>query len=93
MLKKDEKNFYWEMMEDWAKPYQQSDAKEAKIFGSKLWERKDHNEKAELINMGTEFWMIKVATEVQIHTDSLKITLKNIKLENPRPWWHTWMLV
>ena len=28
-----------------------------------------------------------------IHIDLLKTTLKDIKLENARPWWNTWILV
>ena len=30
---------------------------------------------------------------MEIHIDLLKTTLKNIKLENARPWWNTWILV
>ena len=31
--------------------------------------------------------------KAEIHLDLLKTTLKNIKLENARPWWNTWFLV
>ena len=29
----------------------------------------------------------------EIHIDLLKKTLKNIELENARPWWNTWVLI
>ena len=31
--------------------------------------------------------------KAEIHIDLLKTTLKNIELENPRPWWAIWILV
>ena len=31
--------------------------------------------------------------KAEIHNDLLKTTLKNVKLENARPWWNTWFLV
>ena len=34
---------------EWAKPYQQLDAKETRRFWSKIWEQKDHIKKVEWI--------------------------------------------
>ena len=66
-------------MGEWAKPYQQPDAKEAKRFWRKIWEQKDHNKKAERINnMETEMQMLEEGTQVNIHPNELKATLKKI---------------
>ena len=47
--------FYQQVGEECVKIYQQPDEKEAKQFWSKIWERIEHNRKAEWINnMGKE---------------------------------------
>ena len=53
-----------------------------------------HNEKAEWINnMTKELEGLEEGPKAEIHIDLLKTTLKNIKLENARPWWNTTFLV
>ena len=48
---------------------------------------KKYNEKAEWINnMTRELEGLKEGTKAEIHIDLPKTTLKNIKLENDRPW-------
>ena len=42
-----ERKFSQQVRGEWAKTYQQLDAKNKKRFWSKIWERKDHNEKAD----------------------------------------------
>ena len=52
---------------------------------------KNQNEKAKWINnMTRELEGLEKGPKVEIHIDLLKTTLKNIKLENARPWWNTW---
>ena len=47
---------------------------------------KKHNEKAEwIIDMTRELEGLEEGLEAEIHIDFLKMTLKNIKLENARP--------
>ena len=49
-------------------------------------------QKAEWIsNMKNELKRLEKEPKTKIHNDSLRITLKNTKLENVRPWWHTWI--
>ena len=82
-----ERKFY-QQMEDEHKIYQQPDGKEIKRFWTKIWQpkkkkKKKHNEKAEWINkMTRELERVEEGPKAQIHTDLLKTTLKNIKLEN-----------
>ena len=51
---------------------------------------KKYNEKAEWINNITRELE---GSKADIRIDLLKTTLKNIKLQNARPWWNTWFLV
>ena len=44
-------------------------------FGSKILEQKDHNKKAEWINMETELRILE-GPRVNIHSDGLNVTLK-----------------
>ena len=44
-------------------------------------------------NMTKKLEGIKELPKTEIHIDLLKTTLKNIKLENVRPWLTTWFLV
>ena len=77
---------------DDTKTYQQPDAREIKRFWTKIWQPKKHNEKAEWINnMTRELEGLEEGPKAEIHTDLLKTTLKNIKQENARPWWNTWI--
>ena len=43
-----------------------------KIFWSKIWEQKDHNKKAEWINMEKQLHIHEEGPKVQIHFDTLK---------------------
>ena len=62
---------------------------------TKIWQPKQHNEKAKWINHITrELEELEEGPKAEIHTDLLKTTLKKgIKLENARLWWNTWFLV
>ena len=69
------KKLYEQPVGEWAKPYLQPDAREAKKIWSKIWERKDKKQtKNEWIN---------------IYPTLSRQHLKNIKLENIWPRWHT----
>ena len=41
------KKIYQQVREECSKTYQQQNAKEAKLFLSKIWEQEEHNRKAE----------------------------------------------
>ena len=57
-----------------------------KYMDDLIWEPRKHNEKAEWINnMTKELKSHGEAPKVKIHFDLLKMTLKNIKLENAWP--------
>ena len=51
---------------------------EARRFWSKILERKDHNKKAELINMKIELRKLDKDPQVNIHPNGIKPTLKKI---------------
>ena len=74
------------------KTHQQPNAKETEQFWTKIWQPKQHNEKAEWIKHITrELEQIEEGPKAEIHTDLLRT--KGIKLENARPSWNTWFLV
>ena len=78
-IPKQRKKLFQQLEGEWAKPYQQPDAKEARRFWSKISERRDHNKKAEWINnMETELRMLEESPQVNIHPDGLKATLTKI---------------
>ena len=79
-----ERKFYQPVSGEQAKTYQQLDEKEEKRFWSKIWERKDHNKKAEYINnMETELRILEEGPKVEIHLEYPRQHLNNTKLENP----------
>ena len=81
---------------DDAKIFQQLDAKETERIWTKIWQlhTKKHNEKTKWINnMTKELEVVKESSKEEIYIDLLKTSLKDIKLENARPWWNTWFLV
>ena len=43
--------------------------------------------------MAKELKGLEEGPKAKIHIDLLRTTQKNIKLENVRPWWHTWVLL
>ena len=89
-LQNNERKFYQQLGEDNSKTYQQPDAKEAELFWKEIWQPKEHNRKAEwLNNMSKELQGLEEGSKMEIYVDLLKTTLKNIKLENARPWWTT----
>ena len=64
--------------------------REARRFWSTIWERRNHNENAEWINnMETELQRLEEGSQVNIHPDGLKATLKKSILENPWTRWNT----
>ena len=79
------------------KTYQQPDAKETEQFWTKIWQPKKHNGKAEWINDITrELEGLEEGPKAEIHIELLKkkkTLKKDIKLENARTWWNTWILV
>ena len=44
-------------------------------------------------NMAKELEGRQEGQKAKILIDSLRITLKNMQLENAKPWWHTWILM
>ena len=75
------------------KTYLQPDARETEQFWTKIWQRRGHNKKAEWINNMTKELVFEESLKAEIRIDLLKTTLKNIKLENARPWCNTRILV
>ena len=74
-----EKLFYPQLGDEWAKPYKQSDVRETKRFCSKISKQKDHIKKAKWIdNRETELQMFEEDHQVNIHAEGLKVTLKKI---------------
>ena len=74
-----ERKFYQQLRGDDNKTYQQPDAKETERFWIKIWQPKQHNEKAEWINLITrELEELEEGPKAEIHTDLLKTTLKKV---------------
>ena len=90
-----ERKFYQQLGGSDTKTYQQPDIKETERFWIKIWEPKKHNENSEWINNITrELDGLEEGSEMEIHVDLLRTTLKkNIQLESVRTWWNTWLLV
>ena len=63
------------------KTYQQPDDKNAKQFWNKIWERREHNRRAEWIsNMGKELEGLKGGPKAKIQFNSLRTTLKKYQI-------------
>ena len=74
-----ERKFYQQLGGDDNKTYQQLNAKETERFWTKIWQPKQHNEKAEWISHITkELEQLKEGPKAEIHTDLLKTTLKKV---------------
>ena len=74
-----ERKFYQQLGGDDNKTYQQSNAKETERFWTKIWQRKQHNEKAEWINHITrELEQLEEGPKDEIPTDLFKTTLKKV---------------
>ena len=74
-----ERKFYQQLGGDNNKTYQQPNEKETERFWTKIWQPKQHNEKAEWINYITrELEQLKEGPKVEIHTGLLKTTLKKV---------------
>ena len=72
-----ERKFYQQLGGDDNKTYQQPNGKETERFWTKIWQPKQHNEKAEWINHITrELEQLEEGPKAEIHTDLLKTTLK-----------------
>ena len=72
-----ERKFYQELRGDDNKTHQQPNAKETERFWTKIWQPKQHNEKAEWINHITrELEQLEEGPKAEIHTDLLRTTLK-----------------
>ena len=81
----------YQQVEDDRKTSQQPDAGETDQLPPP---KKKHNEKAEWINNKTKVLEgLEEMPKAETHINLLKKTLKNIKLENTKPWWNTWFLV
>ena len=60
------------------KTYQQPNAKETEQFWTKIWQPKQHNEKAEWINHFTRELELKEGPKAEIPTNLLKTTLRKV---------------
>ena len=61
------------------KTHQQPNAKETELFWTKIWQPKQHNEKAELIkHITSELEQLEEGPKAEKHTGLLKTTLKNV---------------
>ena len=75
------------------KTFQQMDARETVQFFYKIWRLREHDKKAEWIsNMAKELEGLEEGPKAEIHIDTLRMTLENIKSENTSSWWITWIL-
>ena len=89
-----ERKFYPHLGGHDTKTYQQLDAKESEHFWTKIWQPKKHSEKAEWINNMRELEGLEEGPKAEnTHRTTQKDTKKDIKQENARPWWNTWILV
>ena len=76
-----EKKFYQQIGGECTKTYQQSHAREAKLFLSKIWERGDNNRKAEWINnVEKQLQGHEEKPKAKTHIDSLRATLKKYRI-------------
>ena len=74
-----ERKFYQQLGGDDNKTYQQPDARETERFSTKIWQPKQHKEKAEWINHITrELEKLEESPKAEIHTDLLKTTLRKV---------------
>ena len=78
IFQNNQRKFYQQLGGDDNKIYQQLDAKETEWFWTKIWQPKQHNEKAEWINHITRELELEEGLKAQIHTDLLKTTLKKV---------------
>ena len=78
------KKFYQKLGEQWTKPYQQQDAREAR----RIWIKKLEisSQKFDRINnTETELQVLEEDAQGNIYPEGVKVT-KDSKLENPWPW-------
>ena len=74
-----ERKFYQQLGGDDKQTHQQPNAKETERFWTKIWQPKQHNEKAEWINHITrELEQLEEGPKAEIHTDLLRTTLKTV---------------
>ena len=79
LFQNNERKFYQRLGGDDNKTYQQPDAKETERFWTKIWQPKQHNEKAEWIKHITrELEEHKEGPKAEIITDLFKTTLKKV---------------
>ena len=63
------------------KTCKQLDVRKAEQFWSKIWQRREHNKKAEWIsNMAKELEGLEDGPKVEIHKDLLRTTLKKYQI-------------
>ena len=73
---KNERTFYKQVRGECPKTNQQPVAREAKLFWSKIWERRDHNRTAEWINNMEKYLQGREeGPKAKIHVDSLRAKL------------------
>ena len=74
-----ERKFYQQLGGDDNKTYQQPDAVETERFWTKIWQPKQHNEKAEWINhIKRELEELEEGPKAEMHTELLKTTFKKV---------------
>ena len=74
-----ERKFYQQLGGDDNKTHQQPNPKETERLWSKIWQPKQHNEKAEWINHITrELEQLEEGPKAEIYTDLLRTTLKKV---------------
>ena len=63
------------------KTYQQLDAREAEQFWGKIWQPREHNEKAEWIsNLGKKLKGLDERPKAKIHIDSTRTKVKKYQI-------------
>ena len=73
-----ERKFYQQAKGECTKTCQQPDNKETKQFWNKIWERREHNRKAERVNNVEKQLELEEGPKGEILLDSLRETYKNV---------------
>ena len=77
-----ESKFYQQTGGKDTKTYQQPDARETEQFWTKIWQPREHKEKAEWIsNMTKELEGLEEGQKAEIYIDLLKTMLKKYRIE------------
>ena len=87
-----ERKFYLQVGRYGTKIYEQPNAREAKQFWSKIWHTREQKCRIDKRH-GKRVSKTRRRAKTKMHISSLRTTLKDIKLEKARLWWHSWILV